>query len=1143
MKIHPKQKLVRRIRAGNPPIHTQSLAICCRDTALHLAILAVLYPALSHANPNGAQVINGQVSIDNSTPGVTTVTNSPNAIINWQNFSIGQNELTQFIQQNGQSAVLNHIIGQNPSEILGQLASNGKVFLINPNGIVFGAGSVIDTQGLIASSLNLSDQDFLNGNYHFMAGSGAGNIRNEGIIRAGKDGNIILIAPQIENNGIIKSDGGSITLAAGQELTITNLDNPDIRFQVQAPADSVLNLGKLLSEGGAINVFASTIKHSGEINADSVQVDKQGHIQLVAQQDITLASGSRISANNSRGDAGSIHIDSKTGTTLAYGAIEAQATQTGKGGKIELLGERVGVLDQAHIDASGENGGGEILIGGDYQGKNPDIHNAKATYVGKDTIIKADAKSNGDGGKVIVWSDESTRAYGDISARGGNLGGNGGFIETSGHWLDINGIKINASSANGQGGEWLLDPFNLVVNGCTGGCIVNTGGLFESNGGATDVSATDIVNLLNTGTSVTLLTGTGNIDVNVPIIKTNVNTASLTLTALNNITIAAAISINSGNLSLNAAGTIESRENLTAANISLKASDMNLLNGYTINGSSSVSLSSSNTIWLGSTGLNSGKLELSSPELNTITTPVLRIGDVSSGAIDVKSALALANPTALNLTSGGAITQQAGATIAVSSLSASGTSVTLTEANPVGVISGKATAGDFRYRSSNQLTISTVDGVSGITAPTANNIALESGVGINQQSGANLDAGGLALKTVGAVNLFNTNNKINKIAADLKVGGLGSGSFDFFSSSNLSVDSVLSVDGSTLLNGITTNNQDIDISSSTLSINQPINAGTGSVDIATDTLTWDASGNGKVIASDASILTYTAGRPITVGAACVGGTGTCLSVTELWRISAAAIGIGTGNFNAIKHSAGDIFVAGITSGSSILTDRNAVTTRIGLATGAGVTQSATAIDVQDLGIKANGTVLLSAANNITNLAAITLGQDFTFNNAKGLNVIQMIGGTAPDNYNVNGILTNNGNVSLTTLTGGLNVLAPINAGSGSITIAANDSGILDINAPLTAGLGRISLIGGSLIGSQNSLLMPYFNAASGTVVPAVIVSAGLTETYTDSLENINSVILGTTQPLTSNTNLTEDSGNDSTDSTESKNKNSKQCTK
>ncbi|MFZ2406181.1 MAG: filamentous hemagglutinin N-terminal domain-containing protein, partial [Methylobacter sp.] len=422
--------------------------------ALNLAILAALYPSFSYANPDGAQIVSGQVSIDTATPGVTTVTNSPNAIINWQNFSVAQNELTQFIQQNSQSAVLNRIIGQNPSEILGQLTSNGKVFLINPNGIVFGANSTVDTQGLIASSLNLSDQDFLTGNYHFIAGSSAGNIVNEGIIRAGKDGNIILIAPQIENNGIIKTDGGSITLAAGQEIIITNLDDPEIRFEIQSPTDSATNLGKLLTEGGAVNVFAGTIKHSGEINADSVQIDKQGNIQLVAQQDITLEADSKISANNSQGDAGSIRIESKSGTTLAYGTIEAKATQTGTGGKIELLGEQVGVLDRAVIDASGENGGGEVLIGGDYQGKNAAVHNAKATYIGENASVKTDAKTAGDGGKIIAWSDEATRVYGDISAQGGSQSGNGGFIETSGHWLDTAGIRVNASSAHGQAGEW-----------------------------------------------------------------------------------------------------------------------------------------------------------------------------------------------------------------------------------------------------------------------------------------------------------------------------------------------------------------------------------------------------------------------------------------------------------------------------------------------------------------------------------------------------------------------------------------------------------------------------------------------------------------------------------------------------------------
>ncbi len=103
-----------------------------------------------------------------------TVTNSPGSIINWQSFSIAPGELTRFVQQNASSSVLNRITGQNPSQILGALQSNGKVFLINPNGIVFGANSRVDVNGLVASSLNLTDADFLSGEFKFSAGGNAG---------------------------------------------------------------------------------------------------------------------------------------------------------------------------------------------------------------------------------------------------------------------------------------------------------------------------------------------------------------------------------------------------------------------------------------------------------------------------------------------------------------------------------------------------------------------------------------------------------------------------------------------------------------------------------------------------------------------------------------------------------------------------------------------------------------------------------------------------------------------------------------------------------------------------------------------------------------------------------------------------------
>ncbi len=248
----------------------------------YLAIMLTFFSQVSSANPSGAQIISGHVSVDNSVTGVTTITNSPNAIINWKAFNIAPDEKTYFIQENSQSAVLNRVVNDYPSGIFGQLISNGQVFLINPNGIFFGKTAAIDTQGLVASSLSLSNDSFQKGLFHFMIGTSAGNVTNEGIIHASNAGNILLLAPHIENKGILETDGGSITLAAGEKLTFTNLDNPDIHFQIQAPQDNVLNIGELLAKGGEINLFMGAMNnHTGAIQATDVKVDKQGNIQLV----------------------------------------------------------------------------------------------------------------------------------------------------------------------------------------------------------------------------------------------------------------------------------------------------------------------------------------------------------------------------------------------------------------------------------------------------------------------------------------------------------------------------------------------------------------------------------------------------------------------------------------------------------------------------------------------------------------------------------------------------------------------------------------------------------------------------------------------------------------------------------------------
>ena len=147
---------------------------CSQDTfdrkLIALVVASCFSSGLALANPTGPTVVHGTAAIQQA-GNLLQVTNTPSAIINWQGFSIGTGETTRFAQQTAASAVLNRVVGQDPSAILGTLNSNGRVFLLNPNGIVFGAGSRVDVAGLVASTLNLSNQDFLAGRLNFEAGA------------------------------------------------------------------------------------------------------------------------------------------------------------------------------------------------------------------------------------------------------------------------------------------------------------------------------------------------------------------------------------------------------------------------------------------------------------------------------------------------------------------------------------------------------------------------------------------------------------------------------------------------------------------------------------------------------------------------------------------------------------------------------------------------------------------------------------------------------------------------------------------------------------------------------------------------------------------------------------------------------------
>jgi len=438
-------------------------------TLVAASVALIFSNAASWANPTAPQVVNGAVSFQQPAAGVLNVTNSPGSIIHWQGFSIGASEITRFIQQSASSAVLNRVTGGNVSQIYGQLLSNGRVFLVNPGGIVVGPGAIVDTAGFVGSTLHMLDSDFLAGRLKFQGDPSSGSIINQGWIRTGYGGHVVLVAPSIENSGLIHTPGGELILAAGQKVTVSSLDHEGVQFEVQAPSDSVLNVGKLIADGGAVGVFAGTLKHSGEIRANSLVYDEAGRVLLKAQNEIQLTAGSATVADGRSG--GSISVQTSGGATRVAGDVSATGS-SGAGGNIQLLGSRVAVVENSAVNASGATGGGRILVGGDYQGANPAVQNSSNTFVGSSATLRADATQSGDGGRIVVWSDDKAQFYGTLSAQGGPQGGNGGVAEVSGKQGLVFDGRANLGAPRGALGNLLLDPLDLYV--FAGGGIIST---------------------------------------------------------------------------------------------------------------------------------------------------------------------------------------------------------------------------------------------------------------------------------------------------------------------------------------------------------------------------------------------------------------------------------------------------------------------------------------------------------------------------------------------------------------------------------------------------------------------------------------------------------------------------------------------
>jgi filamentous hemagglutinin family protein len=320
----------------------------------HLAVVPVVM-----ANPTGPDVVGGQATVSGlGTAHVTIAQASQHAIINWQQFNIGQNEVTQFIQPNVQAIALNRIFDQNPSQIFGSLQANGTVILLNQNGVLFGPNAQINVGGLIASSLNLSSANFLAGHYLFQGIGIEGPVKNLGVINASHSG-VYLLAPNIENSGVITSPGGNIVLAAGAKAYLSH--RPDGRgflAELSNPLGQAVNLKDLIADGGNITMAGRVVNQAGLIRADSVR-ERNGKIELLASEAVTLQDGSRTLA---RGDSsGGV---SKGGTIRAIADLKSGTATFKKGALVDVSGGKNGG-NAGFAEVSGAS----VKLGGQFLGR------------------------------------------------------------------------------------------------------------------------------------------------------------------------------------------------------------------------------------------------------------------------------------------------------------------------------------------------------------------------------------------------------------------------------------------------------------------------------------------------------------------------------------------------------------------------------------------------------------------------------------------------------------------------------------------------------------------------------------------------------------------------------------------------------
>ena len=1153
-------------RAGAGCVSERTHRRMLRWTMLLASVAAIALaagPSVAQAPPvmpTGGPVVGGAATITSPSPSQLTISQTTQrAAIDWQSFSVGQGGHVQFQQPNASAIALNRVTGPDASVIAGRISANGQVAIVNQSGVVFSPTARVDAGSIIASAAGISNENFMAGRMTFdQAPRPGARVVNEGRISVAEGGLAALVAPEAANRGTIEARLGRVVIGGAETYAIDLHGDGLLALEVKRPtqvtgAPAASNTGTIAAEGGTVLITAEAAS------------------QLV--QGLVEAGGT-IAAR----EGGLVAVTARGGEARVTGTVDVTSTGA-RGGEITVTGRQATVAQTARLDASGATGGGRIRIGGDVQGGGA-TPRAERTVVAQGATVRADATGAGPGGSVVVWADDTAFVHGMITARGGPLGGDGGFVETSGVsavWLV--GATIDTSAPRGATGTWLLDPFDLTIgNETTGGTFEN--GVFTP---AQDVSGAFLDAAALTGALIqnnVILqtagdgTGSGGITIASPLSWSTANT--LTLDAFAQISINAPVTAPNGRLVLIAGAnapigqtgtgsiSVASFQASAPSGISLgnAANAIPLVTGLSST-AGSITLASSVAMTLSAPASAGGDLALAAPGLTAaalsagagrtlsltadtltlsgdLTAPsgrvaiapftvgrdmtlggagggaalavtddilarvstgsgTLQIGNgAGTDAITIADAVTLAAPNAaaLDLRAGGAISQSG--SVAVSRLSASGTSVTFTDPqNAVAMLgASSASAGGFALvtaapgnaalvidgavSASGTATITSLSGGIDIRAAlgSGGQASLTAAGSVTQTAAGIITAPSLALSATGAGSAIALSTAANVVPglAGATIGA-GGGAFAFRTTTALDIAGAVSVPGSASL-----------IASGALSQSAGITASALTVSAGSDGLVLDHAANafGTLAGATASggpvVVRSTAGLSVT--GAVSGSAVTLESTAGALSTSVAATVTATGGAARLE-AAGNVTLAAAVSGTGGVTVEGATVAAGTLSSSAGSIAVTATNSASVASASASGDVTLAAPTVAADALTAGAGRTITL---------------VTDSLGVSGPLTApGGRVAIRPLTAGTPIavgsagpglwltaqlLNQVSTGAGTIELGSATSGAITFGGALdlTGSAQRLVLASGGAITQSGSLRVARLSAAAGGAI-------------------------------------------------------------